>query len=188
MRLFFDSNMLTYLAFFEGGFLTEGEGELLREVAYWTRCQKQPPDENVMREVQALRALYAIDEQARFDFLCSDLGLDEILAIRDASKRSAHDGLLDRLIEHRADVYSEEGRTDVVNQREALFADWSTQLPVRMYTDGRQYAEAEIVESDYFLTNDRDFIARAERLGGRALACRPSDLPFLEQYGIRRRP
>jgi hypothetical protein len=141
-----------------------------------------------MREVQALRALYAADEQARFDFLCSDLGLDEVLAIRDATKRRAHDGLLRRVIEHRGDVYSEEGRQDVAAQREEKFAAWTTLLPKRMQVDGRQYAESEVVQSDYFLTNDVEFIARAERLGARVLACRPSDLPFLRRSGEARRP
>jgi hypothetical protein len=186
MRLFFDSNMLTYIALFEG-FLLEGEVELPDEVAFWTTCQPEAPDENVMREVHALRALYWVDEQARFDFLFSDLGLDEILAIRNPRKRAAHQGLLSRMIEHRHDVYSEEGRRDVAAQREAMFAPWSTQLPIRMHNDGRQYAEAEVVESDYFLTNDGGFITRAERLGVRVLACRPSDLPFLREYGIRAR-
>jgi len=186
MRLFFDSNMLTYIALFEG-FLIEGDVELPSEVAFWTEVQRQPPDDNVMREVHALRALYAVDEQARFDFLYSDLGFEEILVIQDARKRAAHGGLLGRIIEHRRDVYSEEGRRDVAAQREAMFAPWSAQLPNRMHTDGRQYAESEVVESDYFLTNDGGFITRAERLGVRVLACRPSDLPFLREYGIRPR-
>ncbi len=68
---------------------------------------------------------------------------------------------------------------DLDAQREALFARWAANLPPAMHTDGRQFAESSIVESNYFLTNDVGFIARAQRLGASVTACWPSDLPFV---------
>lgn len=178
MRLFFDSNILTYIAFFEG-FMVEGDGELSGAVASWTALQPHAPDENVIREARALRALYVVDDRARFDFLLSDLGLTEVLAIRNEAKRAVHYDLLDRMIEHRNDIYAEEMRADLPVQREALFAGWAAMLPAAMHKDGRQYAESSVVESIYFLTNDMEFIKRTSRLDSAVTACRPSDLPFL---------
>jgi hypothetical protein len=178
MRLFFDSNMLTYIAFFEG-YLAEGARELPAEMRFWALHQGAPLSDQLLREVFALRALYLADDQAHFDFLFSDIALDEIQAIRDATRRRAHHGLLDRLIEHRADVYEEEGRANTAQEREARFATWQPQLPARMWNDARQLAEATIVGAYYFLTNDGDLITRAAGLQSETVATRPSELRFL---------
>lgn len=179
MRLFFDSNVLTYIAFFEG-YLAEGARELPAEMGFWAHHQGAPLGDQLLREVFALRALYAIDEQAHFDFLFSDIALAEIQAIRDATRRRTHYGLLDRMIEHRADVYEEEGRVDTAQEREARFAAWQPKLPARMWNDARQLAEATVVGAYYFLTNDGDLITRATPLGSETIATRPSELPFLQ--------
>jgi hypothetical protein len=179
VRLFLDSNVLTYVAFFEG-YLADGVGELPSEMNSRALHQGGPLGDQLRREVYALRALYLLDEQAHFDFLFSDIALGEIQAIRDTTKRASHYGLLDRLIEHRADVYMEEGRADIAREREARFAPWQSQLPSRMVNDARQLAEATVVEAYYFLTNDSDLIARAVGLQSVTTAARPSELPFLQ--------
>jgi hypothetical protein len=180
MRLFFDSNVLTYIAFFEG-YLIEGVRELPGEMRFWTEHQGGPLGDQLRREVYALRALYALDDQAHFDFLFSDIALSEIEAIRNATRRRTHYGLLDRLIEHRADVYEEEGWGDTDHEREARFAVWQPQLPASMWNDARQLAEASVVGAYYFLTNDGDLIARAALLSLETIATRPSELPFLQE-------
>jgi hypothetical protein len=179
MRLFLDSNVLTYIAFFEG-YLAEGVGELPSEMGFWEVHQRGGLGDQRRREVYALRALYLLDDQAHFDFLFSDIALAEIEAIRDATTRRAHYGLLDRLIEHRAAVYEEEGRADIARERDARFAVWQSQLPARMWNDARQLAEATVVNAYYFLTNDSDLITRAARLQSETVATRPTGLPFLQ--------
>jgi hypothetical protein len=178
VRLFLDSNVLTYIAFFEG-YLIEGQRELPGDERFWTQHQGGPLGAQRRREVYALRALYVLDDQAHFDFLFSDIALNEIKAIRDVTRRRSHDGLLDRLIEHRADVYEDEQRTGIAADRETRFSAWQPQLPARMWNDARQLAEATVVGAHYFLTNDSDLITRAARLQLETMATRPSDLPFL---------
>ena len=153
MRLFLDSNVLTYIAFFEG-YLAEGPMELPGELSYWHREQGVEPDEALLEQVHALRTLYLIDDQARFDWLFSEISLHEIEAIRNVLKRQTHYSLLERLIEHRADVYDEEGSDAVAEPRDALFRRWQPALPKKMWNDGRLLAEASVVEADYFVTND----------------------------------
>ena len=87
MRLFLDSNIVTYIAFFEG-YLAEGPKELPDELGLWRREQGVEPDEALLEQVHALRALYLIDDQARFDWLFSEISLHEIEAIRNVLKRS----------------------------------------------------------------------------------------------------
>src|SRR5215218_1631417 len=105
MRLFLDSNIMTYIAFFEG-YLCEGtKVELDLAIEHWHCTGRHRPDLRMLHEVEALRILYLIDDQAHFDWLFSEMGIDEILKTRSESRRSAHYHLLDRLIEHRRDVY-----------------------------------------------------------------------------------
>lgn len=107
MRLFLDSNIVTYIAFFES-FLTSGrKTEFAEDVNYWSQMQNSKPENDLIREICALHVLYRIDDTAHFDWLCSDLGIKEIGRIRNLRKRSFHDGLLGRLVEHRADVDAE---------------------------------------------------------------------------------
>ena len=105
MRLFLDSNIMTYLALFEG-YLCEGtRTELDRATEDWHRTIGQGPDSHLLYEVEALRILYLIEEQSHFDWLFSEVGMDEIRSIRSEARKSSHYDLLDRLIEHRRDVY-----------------------------------------------------------------------------------
>jgi hypothetical protein len=107
MRLFLDSNIMTYVAFFEG-YLCEGTRvERDSAVEHWHRTSRTRPGSQVLREVEALRILYLLDDQAHFDWLFSDIGLDELQGIRSQLRRSAHHHLVDRLIEHRQDIYEE---------------------------------------------------------------------------------
>jgi hypothetical protein len=64
----------------------------------------------MIREVEALRILYLIDDQAHFDWLFSNMGMGEIRKIRSEVRRISHYNLLNRLIEHRHNVYADEGR------------------------------------------------------------------------------
>lgn len=179
MRLFLDSNIMTYVAFFEG-YLCEGtrvEHDLA--VEHWHRTARIGPGSGVLHEVEALRILYLLDDQARFDWLFSDMGLDEILRIRSQSRRSTHYHLLDRLIEHRRDVYQEESRRTNQKYRARLAARLFPTISKRMKDDALQYCEAELVESDYFLTNDQRFIKKAREAAASVAASKVSELPFV---------
>ena len=122
MRLFLDSNIMTYIAFFEG-YLCEGtRAELDVAIEHWHRTGRQHPDLRLLQEVEALRILYLIDEQAQFDWLFSEVAIKEIRRIRSESRRSAHYHLLDRLIEHRHDIYLTEGRIVGQNLRAKLLS------------------------------------------------------------------
>ncbi len=179
MRLFLDSNTITYIAFFEG-YLCEGtRPELDSAIRHWHGTGRNYPDLRMLHEVEALRILYHIDDQARFDWLFSEKGLDEIRKIRNESRRSAHYHLLDRLIEHRRDIYLEEGRDISQEDREELLSRLLPNLPENMKNDALQYCEAELVESDYFLTNDHRFINRARESTGNVEASKVSELPFV---------
>ncbi len=108
MRLFLDANVMTYVAFFEG-FLVEGTAAELRECReHWVNLQGSEPDQSLRRELEALRILYVLDDQAHFDWLFSDVALGEIIRIQNAIKRQAHEDLLSRLLEHRHDIYTEQ--------------------------------------------------------------------------------
>ncbi|HET9236098.1 MAG TPA: hypothetical protein VFO10_02535 [Oligoflexus sp.] len=131
-------------------------------------------------EIDALRKLYALDRVAHFTFLFSDLALDEISRIKSIIKQNTHSSLLDRLIEHRHDVYLEEGRNGIAVDRDRCFATFSSMLPEKMHNDGRQYAESVVVEADYFLTNDEKFLRRLPGISS-VIACRPSKLAFLNR-------
>jgi hypothetical protein len=50
-----------------------------------------------------------------------------------------------------------------------------------MKNDALQYCEAELVESDYFLTNDRRFINKARASTGTVEASKVSKLPFVSR-------
>ncbi len=179
MRLFFDSNLLTYIALAEG-YLTEGTaGEWQCFVDTWTQLQGSPPNEKILHEVHALRVLYLLDEHAHFDWLCSDVGLGEVRQISNLARREWHNNLIERMIEHRQIVYEEESRwiapISVERMTRQLFPD----LPTQMWNDALQFCEASLVDADYFLTNDTRFIHRAT---GRTLTlpAQPSLLPFVE--------
>jgi len=179
MRLFFDANELTYIAFFEG-YLCEGTGgEFDAEMQAWADLQRAPPSADVLREVEALRMLYLIDDQAHFDWLCSDIAIDEVLRIRSERKRSCHYGLLDRLIEHRHDVYTEEGRKFTTHERECLLSRLFPNISDSMKNDAGQYCEALLVEADFFLTNDAKFIKAAGTVNPGVTAMRVRELPFI---------
>ena len=158
MRLFLDANVMTYIAFFEGYLLERTEGQKEESVAGWTALQSSPPTIQLMREIEALSILYHIDDQAHFDWLCSDVALNEVVKIRSQQKRKQHFDLLERLIEHRRDVYEEEGRSSLSEAPETLLSRLFPTLPLGMKNDALQYCEALLVEADYFLTNDQDFI------------------------------
>ncbi len=82
MRLFFDANILTYIAIFEN-YLCEGTAaELDAAIHTWAHLQGSQPDSSLLQEVQALRVLYLVDDYAHFDWLFSDIGLAEVLRIR----------------------------------------------------------------------------------------------------------
>lgn len=179
MRLFLDSNMMTYIAFFES-YLCEGtKVELELAIELWHCTGRNPPDSRMLHEVEALRFLYLIDEQANFDWLFSEMGIDEIRRIRSESRRSAHYHLLDRLIEHRSDIYLEEGRDISQEDHAELCSRLFPDIPTRMKNDALQYCEAELVESDYFLTNDHKFITQACKSMGTVEASKVSELPFV---------
>ncbi len=186
MRLFLNSNVVTYIAFFEG-YLCEGtEAEFDMAIEHWHQTVGKPPDLRLLHEVKALRILYLIEDQARFDWLFSEKGIDEIRRIRSEARKSAHYQLVDRLIEHRNDVYLEESRNISQGERTELLSCFFPHIPERMKDDALQYCEAELVESDYFLTNDRSFIKKARASTGNVQASKVSELPFvakvLEQH------
>lgn len=179
MRLFLDSNIMTYVAFFEG-YLCEGTtGEHDSAVEHWHRTARTRPGSRVLHEVEALRILYLLDDQAHFDWLFSDIGLDELQRIRGQSRRSAHHQLVDRLIEHRHDIYEEECRRTTQKDRSELVARLFPTISKKMKDDALQYCEAELVESDYFLTNDHRFIIKARESAAKVAASKVSELPFV---------
>lgn len=182
MRLFLDSNLMTYIAFFEN-YLVEGAiGELNASIDFWRDLQGDIPDRRVLNEVEGLKILYKLDESAHFDWLFSDLGIEEILRIRDEAKKRFHYDLLDRLIEHRQDVYDEEGRGIDEAERSELLNVLFPKLARRMQNDALQYCEAGLVEAIYFLTLDLDFISIANAAGGTVIATTVSDLPFIAEH------
>jgi hypothetical protein len=179
MRLFLDSNIMTYVAFFEG-YLCEGTRvERDSAVEHWHRTSRTRPGSQVLREVEALRILYLLDDQAHFDWLFSDIGLDELQGIRSQLRRSAHHHLVDRLIEHRQDIYEEGCRRTNQRGRAELAARLFPTIPKRMTDDALQYCEAELVGSDYFLTNDYRFISKARETAANVTASKVSKLPFV---------
>ena len=186
MRLFLDANIMTYIAFFEG-YLCEGTSEELEaSISSWTDLQGAVPDECLLREVEALRLLYWLDEQARFDWLFSDLAIEEVMRIRSALKRRLHYDLLDRLIEHRYDVCLEEGRSFTTQDRETLLSSLFPGLQGNMTVDALQYCEAVLIEADYFLTNDIAFVNTATMAEASVSPSRVSDLPFIAEVSEKR--
>lgn len=181
MRLFLDSNIVTYLAVFEP-FLIEGSTDDLHECAsLWLALQGGLPDAKLRREIEALRILYLVDDRAHFDWLCSDHGVAEIQRIRNVAKREAYGHLLTRLIQHREDVYAGAGDTVATEAVEARRRELFPTLPPRMESDALQFCEAELLNAYFFLTNDRDFARVAA--GKSALGCcPPSELPFVTQH------
>ncbi len=182
MRLFLDSNIVTYITLFEG-YLCEGtKVELDLAIRNYPRVTNQELDPNMLHEVEALRVLYLIDDQAHFDWLFSDIGLEEILRIRSDPKRSSHYHLLNRLIEHRHDVYDEEGRKNIRQEdRVELLSRFFPNIPYKMKNDALQYCEAELVGAYYFLTNDRKFTNKARASMGNVRASKVSELPFVAE-------
>lgn len=181
MRLFLDANVVTYVAFFEP-FLVEGPTELRACVALWNSLQGTSPDADLRREIEALRILYLLDEQSHFDWLCSDRGIAEIQRIRSPEKRNAHSDLLERLLEHRRDVYAESGdRVQVATIEERLRVLFPN-LPSRMESDALQFCEGELLDAYYFVTNDRAFSRTAAASGSDLVSCRPSELPFVAKH------
>lgn len=179
VRLFLDSNMMTYIALFEGYLCEGGTEELDSAIEFWQLAQGAAPDQRVLEEAEALRVLYIVDDQAHFDWLFSDVGLDEVMRIRNELRRGSHYHLLNRLIEQRREVYAEEGRhfsgADIARLRHQLFPN----IPQRMENDSLQFCEAELVESDYFLTDDLDFVTMAGRTPVRVTATTVRQLPFV---------
>jgi hypothetical protein len=102
--------------------------------------------------------LYLADEKAHFDWLFSDIAGKEIERIRDTVKRSYHYDILSRLIEHRNDVYKQEGINTNNIAFEWLLPAIFPQLPQKMKNDALQFCEALYVEAYYFVTNDYAFI------------------------------
>jgi hypothetical protein len=179
MRLFLDSNIMTYIAFFEG-YLCEGKRTVLNSaIEHWRSTGRKLPDPSMIRELEALRILYLIDDQAHFDWLFSDMGMDEIQKIRSHARRNPHHNLLNRLIEHRHEVYAEEGRDVSQEDCAELLARFFPRIPDKMKSDALQYCEAELVESDYFLSNDLRFIARTRTSTANVRATSVSKLPFV---------
>ena len=180
MRLFLDTNVMTYIAVFEG-YLVEGTPEERLEAAnLWRTVQGNEPDDRMLHEIEALRVLYLVDEAARFDWLFSDLALAEIHRIENSVKRGLHRRLIRRLVEHRSDVYSEADfppadRESLQARVRTLFPD----LPPKMMSDAQQFCEAELVDAYYFVTNDLPFIRVARASDAAIEALRPSDLPFV---------
>jgi hypothetical protein len=75
MRLFLDSNIMTYIVFLEG-YLCEGKRtDLDSAIEHWRSIGRDRPEPSMIREVEALRILYLIDDQAHFDWLFSNTGL-----------------------------------------------------------------------------------------------------------------
>ena len=182
MRFFLDSNIITYIAYFEP-FFVEGEGaELEQCVQRWTREQSTSPDPSLGREIEALGILYAVDNQAHFDWLCSNEAVTEIEQIRHVQKREEHYGLLSRMLEHRADVYAEARECLAEEEVATRIGTLLPHVPARMQIDAQQFAEADIMDAQYFLTNDRPFIRATKECGSSVIASRPSDLPFVEPH------
>ena len=179
MRLFFDTMMMTYIAVFEGYLVEGSQAEKEDAIRFWTVYQTTPPDPRLLHEVEALRMVYLMDEQAHFDWLCSDVAIDEIMKIPDLGKRQVHYPFLDRLIEHRHDVYAEEERHFTFAEREALRASIFPKMSKTFENDEMQYCEALLVGADYFLTNDSDFIKRVARAKADIPVYRVSELPFV---------
>lgn len=183
MRLFFDANTLTYIAMFEG-YLVEGTREEFQDgITFYEQINRAAPGEQVLNEINALRALYRIDDHARFDWLCSDVAVAEIEEIANQRKRSAHRGIIESIIEHRRDVYESEGRIVSVLERADLAQRLFPDLPSRMQNDALQFCEAELVDADFFVTNDRRFIRKARLTRTRVQAYQASALPFIGEFG-----
>jgi hypothetical protein len=184
MRLFFDANIMTYIGIFEAYLVDESSIELEGACNLWERLHGAPPPPQMLREIGALAQLYVLDEAAHFDWLCSDLAIAEVMAIRQTLKRGHHYSLLDRLIEHRGVVYIEDGieivAAEIFSMRDHYFPD----LPTRMWRDAEQCCEAVLVESEYFLTNDGPLIARAGKSELPITVCRVSELP-LWRHGVK---
>lgn len=183
MRLFFDANTLTYIALFDG-FLAEGTKDELEEgIRFYERFNHVAPNPQIKKEILALRALYCIDDQARFDWLCSDIAFGEIDRIKDQFKRSAHRSIVESIIEHRHDVYESEGRTVSIPERARLADRLFPSLPPKMRNDALQFCEAEMVEAYFFITNDLPFINKTKKVTAHVQALRASDLPFVAKLG-----
>ena len=123
----------------------------------WQRYQGFAPGPDLLRQIEALRQLYLLDERAHFDWLLSDIAIDEIVSIEDLTKRRQHWNLLDRLLEHRDIVLEESGLVFPANRPRVLAKSIFPDLAERHLADALQYAEALILESDYFVTNDVAF-------------------------------
>jgi len=179
MRFVLDANLVTYIAFFEGYMI--GECDFDEERAYWEAMNEgRPIDVSMKVEINALRVLYQVDDRAHFDWLISDIALREIKRIRLTSKRHVHLDLVQRLVEHRADVIDDLVQKPTRVALEQEVARRFPELPSKMLNDALQFVEADLLDADYFLTNDRRFIAKtkAESL----TSCSPSQLPFVREF------
>ncbi|KPL80016.1 hypothetical protein [Herpetosiphon geysericola] len=179
MRLFFDSNILTYIAIFENFFNERTESSWEEANMVWTQLQGNTLDVNLEREIQALLLIYLIDDKAHFDWLCSDIAIGEISRISDVTKRYWHSDLIGRLMEHRQNVYEEEERVLDNDERDNIYNALLADLPKRMHDDGRQFCEALVVDADYFITNDTEFIKKIKDYDVAQIAIKASDIPFV---------
>ena len=179
MRLFLDSKIITYIALFEDYLCESTSADLDLAVDHWHYTARKHPDLRMLHEVGALRILWLMEEQAHFDWLFSEMAMDEILRIRSGARSKCHFYLLDRLIEHRNDLFFEEGRNIGQQDREEHLSRLFPHIPARMENVALQYCEAELVGADYFLTNDLEFIAWARASSGNVEASRIRELPFV---------
>ncbi|MBC8213029.1 MAG: type II toxin-antitoxin system VapC family toxin [Candidatus Marinimicrobia bacterium] len=176
MRFFFDSNIVTYISYFEG-FLTADEKGKDEEYIECEHFYEEVTQQKISKEdekmIKSLRKLYLADEWSHFDWLLSDTAIEEILSIRCDKKRRNHYDFLDRIIEHR-NIVLEEQSLSFSGKLNPIFSKFSK----KDFNDCIQCSEAIEYESDCFITNDKRFIRKCERIDMNIFVTRIQDVPI----------
>ncbi len=189
MRLFFDSNVITLICYFEG-YIIEGTDEEKSEcLRFYSLLKKHDltnarniDEENnnkaILDAIEAIKYLYQIDEQAHFDWLCSDVAVNEIMEIKGTIEkeiiRENHYDFLERIIEQRNIIIDEQG-LEFSGKMNQVFSSFSE----KDYNDCIQCSEAIEYESDYFITFDKKFISKCKDINGITVT-NIIELPFLK--------
>lgn len=159
MKLFIDSNLVTYWSRYDGYIMAgEQDDDLPTEHECW------------QAEVHALKTLLDWHDVAGFRFAVSPTVVSEMA-------RSPHAGdertLLSMLIEHTLDCIEEEGTGFTPEAVDAVVESLRPAF-ASVTNDCRAVAEAIVLECDAFLTNDRKLARMGDPLGRIAIV-RPTD-------------
>ena len=178
MRLFFDSCVITYICLFESYLISGNSIDFRYDKDFYKIICGSYPSCDLVKDVVLLRRLYQMDDLAHFDWLFSEIALEEIARIKIEHKREQHIDLVDRLLEH-WQIVIEEQALSFSGKLNSIFSGF----PSQMHNDCLQCSEAIEFNSDYFITGDKKFIKKCRAIN-EIKVLRPREIPFLKKKRI----